>query len=69
VDTGLPILGAVLSWLSETCRFSTRTASDNTPLAVIPVIGVWSAISVVAGARNHLQAKYRSVAFSFEIQA
>jgi len=33
--------------------------------AVIPV----SAISVVAGARNHLQANYRSVAFSFEIQA
>jgi len=39
-------------------------SSDNT-LAVIPV----SAISVVAGARNHLQANYRSVAFSFEIKA
>jgi hypothetical protein len=25
--------------------------------------------SVVAGARNHLQANYRSVTFSFEVQA
>jgi hypothetical protein len=29
-----------------------RASSDSTS-AVIPVIGVWSAISVVAGSRNH----------------
>jgi hypothetical protein len=41
-----------------------RRRRDNT-LAVAPL----NAISVVAGARNHLQANYRSVTFSFEIQA
>jgi hypothetical protein len=46
--------------------FSIRASSDNT-FAVIPAYGVWSAISVVAGARNHLQAN-RSLEFRFEIR-
>jgi hypothetical protein len=41
------------------------------PITLTPVAatGKRFSISGIAGARNHLPANYRSVAFSFEIQA
>ena len=46
-DTGLPIPGAVLN------RELSRSCCHQSRLRCYPVISVWSAISVVAGARNH----------------